>query len=216
MSNEPPAGHETPHAKGPPSPGGPRRAGQGSREGTGPAAAERAGGTPGRDGAAPSGWGRLARAAATALGGVSLVGGLTWLLLNLHAPEPSVDVAVGAVLALGGLALLLPHRLRLPHVATWIAAAVAAIGGTAAGLTAGSTAVCCMFAYVEGRGFPFRWLWRGGVADDPAVAQPLALSSGWDVDVASLAVGVVVWAHAGVVLVALVVLIRRAVQQRGQ
>ena len=42
-------------------------------------------------------------------------------------------------------------------------------------------------------------------ADDPAVARHLARSTGWDVDVASLAVGVVVWAYAGVMLVALLV-----------
>jgi hypothetical protein len=48
------------------------------------------------------------------------------------------------------------------------------------------------------------------------VAQHLALSSGWQVDVASLTVGVVVWAYAGMVLLALVVLIRRAVQQHGR
>jgi hypothetical protein len=104
---------------------------------------------------------------------------------------------VGAVLALGGLVLLMPHRLRLPRTVTWIAAAVAGLGGTAAGLAAGSAMVCCMFAYVAERGFPFRWLRRGGVADDSETARRLAEASGWHVDVASLAVNVVVGRTSG-------------------
>jgi hypothetical protein len=164
----------------------------------------------------PVGWARLGAILATTVGGLSLVGGLTWLLLNLHGPAPSVDVAVGAILAIGGLVLLMPHRLRLPRAATGIAAAVAGIGGTAAGLAAGSATVCCMFAYVAERGFPFRWLRRGGVADDPEMARRLAEASGWHVDVASLAVNLVVWAYAGILLVALVVLARRVVPGRAR
>jgi hypothetical protein len=49
------------------------------------------------------------------------------------------------------------------------------------------------------------------VADDPEMARRLAEASGWHVDVASLAVNLVVWAYAGILLVALVVLVRRVV-----
>jgi hypothetical protein len=147
-------------------------------------------------------------------GAVSLVGGLTWMLLNLHGPAPAVDLTTGAVLALGGLVLLMPHRIRLPRVATGIAAAVAGVGGTAAGLAVGTATTCCMFAYIEGRGFPFRWLQRGGVADDPEVARRLAATDSWGVDVSTLTINAIVWAYLGVLVVALVVLMRRATDRR--
>jgi hypothetical protein len=71
-----------------------------------------------------------------------------------------------------------------------------------------------MFAYVVDRGFPFRWLQRGGVADDPEVARRLAATDSWHVDVSGLALNLFVWAHLGVLVVALVVLVRRARDQR--
>jgi hypothetical protein len=157
---------------------------------------------------------RLSSALVTPFGAVSLVGGLTWVLLNLHGPAPAVDIATGAVLALGGLVLLMPHRIRLPRVATWIAAAVAGVGGTAAGLAAGTATACCMFAYIEGRGFPFLWLQRGGVADDPEVARRLAAADSWGVDVSALMMNAIVWAYLGVLVVALAVLMRRATGRR--
>ena len=144
------------------------------------------------------------RALITAAGAVSLVGGLTWMLLNLHGPAPIVDLAVGAVLALGGLVLLMPHRIHLPGRTTALAAAAAGIAGTAAGVAGKTAHVCCMFAYIVERGYPFRWLTRGGVADDPEVARRLAATDGWHVDVASLAANLVVWAYAGILVLVLV------------
>jgi len=132
------------------------------------------------------------------------------MLLNLHGPSPVVDIATGIVLALGGLVLLMPHRIHLPGPATGIAAAIAAVVGTAAGIAASTATVCCMFAYVVERGFPFRWLRRGAVADDPEVARRLAATDSWHVDVAGLTMNVIVWAYLGVLVVALVVLVRRA------
>ena len=87
-----------------------------------------------QDGRRLSARGRVWSGLLTLVGAVSLVCGLTWVLLNLHGPEPFVDLATGVVLALGGLVLLMPHRIRLPGMATGIAAVVAGVGGTAAGI----------------------------------------------------------------------------------
>jgi hypothetical protein len=142
-------------------------------------------------------------------GALTLVGGLTWLLLNLHGPHEWLDATVGAVLAAGGLVLLMPHRIRLPGPLTVGAATVAALAGTAAGLAAAAGSTCCMFAYVVQRGWPFGWASRGGVADDPDTARRLAGSTGWHVDAISLAADLLVFGYAGMVLVAVAVLIRR-------
>lgn len=159
---------------------------------------------------ARSGPGRIWSGVATLFGAVSLVGGLTWVLLNLHSPAPVVDLGTGVVLALGGLVLLMPHRIRLPGAVTGIAAVATAVVGTAAGIAAGATTVCCTYAYVVDRGFPFHWLQRGAVADDPEVARRLAATDSWHVDVAGLTMNVIVWAYLGVLVTALVVLVRRA------
>ena len=158
----------------------------------------------------PGGWRWAAGLFGAALGAVSLVGGLTWTLLYLHSPQPVVDVAVGVVLTLGGLVLLMPHRLPLPPLTTAAVAAGTALAGTAAGLAAGAGRVCCMYAYVSERGFPLRWLARGGVADDPDTARRLAGTAGWHVDVAALAANLFVWSYVGLLAVALVVVVRRA------
>jgi hypothetical protein len=152
--------------------------------------------------------GRTWRALGTLLGAVSLVGGLTWVLLNLHGPAPYVDLAAGVVLALGGLILLMPHRIHLPRAA-WLTAAGTGVAGTAAGIASGTANVYGMFAYVVDRGFPFRFLQRGGVADDPEVARRLAATDSWQVDVAALTIDVLVWAYLGLLVFVLIRLVRR-------
>jgi hypothetical protein len=152
---------------------------------------------------------RIGRFLTGMLGAFTLVGGLTWILLNLSAPEPVTDVLVGVVLAAGGLILLMPHRIRLPRTAAWITAAVTGVAGSAAGVLASSAYLCCMFAYVVQRGFPFRWLSRSGVADDPDTARRLAGADGWHADVPTLAMNVLVWAYAGLVVLAVITGIRR-------
>ncbi len=161
----------------------------------------------GRDGIHPVAAGGEARAgqlSAGVLGAFSLVGGLLWILLNLHSPRPVVDVAVGVVLAAGGLVLLMPHRARLPAKPTWVVAGAAALAGTAAGLAVGSSALGGMYAYVQYRGFPFGWLSRGGIADDPATARQLASVDPWNVNVLPLIGGALVWAYAGILIFVLV------------
>jgi hypothetical protein len=160
------------------------------------------------------GWLRAGGALLTVLGALSLVAGLTWLLLNLHSPHPAVDLAVGAVLVAGGLVLLLPHHIELPPLATTIAAGVAALAGTAAGLAGSSARVCCMFAYVVERGWPYPWLRRGGVAEDPDTARRLAQADRWNVDVTSLVTSLLLWAYVGILIVAVAVLVRRALRAR--
>lgn len=142
--------------------------------------------------------------AAGVFGGFSLVGGLTWILLNLHSPWPVTDIAVGLVLAAGGLVLLMPHRVHLPTRATWAAAVIAAAAGSVAGLAARSTELAGMYTYVERRGFPFGWLNRGGRADDPETARQLAAIDPWNVNVLPLIGDVVVWAYAGILIFVLV------------
>jgi len=150
------------------------------------------------------------------LGALTLVVGLTWVLLNVRGPHQALDVSVGSVLALGGLVLLMPHRIRLPAALTAGTTALVALVGTAAGLIAGAAATCCTFAYVMQRGWPFKWLSRGGLADDEATARRLADSAGWHVDAISLAADLLVFAYAGIVLVAVVVLVRRRAGDRDE
>ena len=160
---------------------------------------------PGDPGDHPAGDGpRAARLGAGLAGAVSLVGGLTLILLNLHGPRPAVDVAVGVVLAAGGLVLLMPHRVRLPTRASWTVAAAAALAGVLAGLVRHEALLGGMYAYVERRGFPYAWLSRGGVADDPATARQLAATDGWQVNVLPLIGDAVVWAYAGLLILVLV------------
>jgi hypothetical protein len=153
----------------------------------------------------PGGWDRLGGTLATTLGAVTLVAGLTWVLLNLDGPGPALDVSVGVVLAIGGLILLMPHRLRLPRLGTGLVAGVAAPAGTAAGLAASSATTGGMYAYVVERGFPFRWVGRGAAADDPDVARRLAESASWQVDVVALGVNLLVWAYVGLIVAAVAV-----------
>jgi hypothetical protein len=148
------------------------------------------------------------------LGALTLVGGLTWALLNLHGPHQLVDVAVGVVLAAGGLVLLMPHRIRLPGRLTLGGAAVVALAGTASGLLMVAASACCTFAYVVQRGWPFAWLDKGAIADDATTARLVANTAEWRVDAISLVADLLVFAYAGMVIVAVVVLVRRTAGER--
>ncbi|GIM95719.1 hypothetical protein [Paractinoplanes toevensis] len=148
--------------------------------------------------------GRLVRWLAGAL---SLVGGLTWILVSTHE---WVDLGAGLVLAAAGLVLLMPHRIRLPRRLTALVMAGFALVGTAAGLVALTERTCCSYAVIADRGWPFTWMQKGAIADDPATAQRLADSSNWNVDLVSLTANVVLWAYAGLLLVVIGVLVRRA------
>jgi hypothetical protein len=144
------------------------------------------------------------------LGALTLVGGLTWILLNLHLDTAVQDTVVGCVLTAGGVVLLMPHRIRLPRLLTAIAVTVAGIGGTAAGLLVKRAQTCCDFAYIVDRGWPFHWAERGAVADDSGTAYRLAQAANWQVDLVSLAGDLLIFAYAGLLLVVIVVLVRRA------
>lgn len=167
-------------------------------------------GTAGPGGARSTAMGAMLRAVLAVLGGLSLVGGLTWLLLNFGGPHPVIDVLVGAVLVAGGLVLLMPHRVRLPRLAGALGAGLGGLIGTAAGLLVGTAQSYATYAYVAGRGFPFYWLQRGASASTPETARSLARASAWQVDVAALAVNLLFWAYAGLLVAVLVVLVRRA------
>lgn len=149
------------------------------------------------------------RAVRGLLGALSLVGGLTWILLNLHAPGPVTDMIVGGVLAIGGLVLLMPHRVPLPGVRTLVGVAGAALVGTAAGLLATHSYLAGMWAYIASRGWPFAWIARGGTADDPQTARALAEQSGWQIDAVNLAADLFFWAFVGLLLVTAAQLRRR-------
>lgn len=143
------------------------------------------------------------------LGAATLVGGLTWGLLNLGAPKMVLDLGVAAVLTAGGLVLLMPHRISLPRRATTLAVVLVALAGTGAGALATEERVCCMYVHVENRGWPFDWAQRGAVAADPDTAQRLAQSADWSVDVLSLGANLLLWAYAGMLLMVIAVLVRR-------
>jgi hypothetical protein len=146
------------------------------------------------------------------LGALSLVGGLTWILLTLSAPQPVTDVIVGAVLAAGGLVLLMPHRVALPGRLTAAATATAAVAGTLAGTLSQSTGISGMIGYFAVRGWPSAWLSRGALADDLATARERAEQSGWQLDVVNLAADLYFWALVGLLVVATVGLLRRRAQ----
>jgi hypothetical protein len=134
------------------------------------------------------------------IGALSLVGGLTWILLNLSAPRPVTDLIVGGVPAVGGLVLLMPHRVPLPARATAVATVGVAVGGTLAGVLIESTRLGGMWAYLATRGWPSAWLARGGVGGDPAAARQVAEQSGWQIDAVNLAVDLYFWAFVGLLL----------------
>jgi hypothetical protein len=143
------------------------------------------------------------------LGALSLVGGLTWILLTVGAPKPVTDLIVGIVLVLGGLVLLMPHRVPLPGRVTAAVTAAAAVTGTLAGSIAESTGTGGMYGYFMARGWPSTWLSRGGLADDPATARRVAEQAGWQLDAVSLATDLYFWAFAGLLGVTALVLARR-------
>jgi hypothetical protein len=155
-------------------------------------------------------WQRTRATAGTLLGALSLVGGLTWLLLNLDSPHRAVDVTVGAVYAAGGLVLLMPHRVRLPGRLTSATAAGAAIAGTLAGLVNVASQACCTYVYATARGFPFHWIERGAIADDAGTARRLALGADWHADWAALTGDLLFWAYAGILIVMVAEPVRRS------
>jgi hypothetical protein len=161
-----------------------------------------------------TGWQRLRAASGGLLGALTLVAGVSWLLIYLPGSHPAMDATVGVVFAAGGLVLLMPHRVRLPGAATTGTAAAAAAVGTLAGLVIGSAQVCCAFVYAMARGFPFDWLQRGAFAGDSATARRLALGSDWHVDALGLAGDLVFWAYAGMLAVVVVLLARRTAADR--
>jgi hypothetical protein len=147
------------------------------------------------------------------LGAITLVGGLTWLLLNLHGPQVATDMLTGAVLAAGGLVLLMPHRIRL-HRVTALVAGASALAGTAAGLLAGAAQTAAGYAYVAARGYPFHWVQRGAIADDPGTARRLAERSDWQTDVPALLADMLFWAFIGLLVLVTVEVVRRSRQAR--
>ena len=147
------------------------------------------------------------------LGSLTLVGGLTWLLLNLPGTHPVLDTVVSLVLAAGGLVLLMPHRITLPRRITGLTAAGAALAGTVAGLAA-TASQASTIADVVARGWPFHWLQRGGIADDPETARRIALAADWQVDGVAAAADLLFWAYAGMLVVVVVVLVRRSARER--
>ncbi|RZU50224.1 hypothetical protein EV385_1990 [Krasilnikovia cinnamomea] len=159
-------------------------------------------------------WLRIAAVVPVLVGACTLVGGLTWVLLNLHGPEPVLDVTVGAVLAVGGLVLLMPHRTRLPVAATAIAAAATGLAGTVAGIAVSTSQAFGAYAYLTTRGWPYRWLSRGAIADDLTTAERVAGVQSWQVDVLALAANLLVWSYVGLLAAGAAVAVRRTMAAR--
>jgi hypothetical protein len=157
---------------------------------------------------------RLRGVVGSVVGGLSLVGGLTWLLLYLPGRHLGMDATVGLVFVLGGLVLLMPHRISLPGRLTSGTALGVATAGSVAGLVVSTAQGCCAYVYAMARGFPFDWLQREGAAGDPGTAKRLALGSEWHVNAVGLAGDLVFWAYAGMLAVVLIRLSRRTATER--
>ncbi|MBG0561666.1 hypothetical protein [Actinoplanes aureus] len=133
------------------------------------------------------------------VGALSFLAGTFWLVMNLST-DSATDVGIGAVVAAGGLALLAWHRLGVPARLARIVAAVTGLAGAVVGLASHSASLGGMYAWSEDRGWPFAWLYRGAVADDPGQARLLAEADGWGIDVLRLVADLVVWAYAGLIV----------------
>ena len=103
----------------------------------------------------------------------------------------------------------MPHRIRLPRTVAAITMTITALGGTVAGSFA-TTARWGSYAYIVDHGWPFHWLQRGAVADDPDTAYRLAQTADWHVDLVALAANLLFFAYAGMLVVVVAVLIRSA------
>jgi hypothetical protein len=153
-------------------------------------------------------WHRPLRTIRWLFGAITLVAGLSWILINVGGSHLVLDATVGTVLTLGALVLLMPHRIQLPKPATIAAVIGIGLAGTAAGLAAQS-AQAGEFVYIIGRGFPFHWATRGAIAADTETAHRLAQGANWEVDLVSLAANLLLWAYVGMLLVAITVLVQR-------
>ncbi|MFI5932875.1 hypothetical protein [Actinoplanes sp. NPDC051494] len=143
---------------------------------------------------------RIGGALRTLVGAVTLVGALTWILLNLQGPHPLQDLLVGFVLGLGALVLVMPHRVSLPGRRTAMVTGVTAVVGTLAGLLVETGWMGGAYAYAITRGWPYAWLSKGGVGGDPAAARSLAEASSWQWDVVNLGVDFYIWGFAGLLV----------------
>jgi hypothetical protein len=135
-----------------------------------------------------------------AVGGLSLIGGAFWLVINLVYPNPR-DALVGVVAAGGGVVVLAWHRLRLPARIVVPAVIAGGLAGAAAGLAVHRVSTGGMFGWIEYRGWPFEWLSRGAVADDPAEAQRLGQAAGWSAEPLRLAVDAVLHTYGSLILI---------------
>ncbi|MEU4562127.1 hypothetical protein AB0F72_27400 [Actinoplanes sp. NPDC023936] len=152
-----------------------------------------------------TGMGRLA------VGVLGLLGGAFWLVMTLSEGDPRVTAA-GAAAVLGGLILLFWDRLRLPARIVVPAAVAGGLIGTVAGLAARGISTCCMFGWSEGRGWPFVWLTRGGVADTPDEARRLGIEEGWTAIPFRMLADVVLWSYASLVLIVGVLVLTRVLR----
>jgi hypothetical protein len=147
------------------------------------------------------------------VGQISLTVGLLWLFMSFSSANVR-DVFVGSALAGGGLVMLLWRRIVLPVRLVAAVSVAAGLVGTAAGLAARSVSTGGMFAWSEGRGWPFEWVGRGSVADDFEQARRQAVAEGWGYDLLRLVVDVSLWAYAGLVLMVLIGLVTRRIRER--
>jgi hypothetical protein len=153
-----------------------------------------------------------------AVGACGMIAGLPMLVLELlgGGPDRRTFVLAGAVLAAGGAALVFLHRTGVrPTAAGVLAPVLVGAAGAVAGLIRVTTDVCCAFAYLTGRGYPFEWLRRGGTADTLATARAETLTKAWNVHWQPLIADVAFWGFAGVLLAVAAALVRRAARGQG-
>ncbi|GAA0816721.1 hypothetical protein [Spirilliplanes yamanashiensis] len=152
----------------------------------------------------------------SAAGALGMIAGLMVLLDQLGSPERVRESLVaGAVATAGGAALIFLPRLglRVRPVGV-IATAVVALAGTAASLVQVKETTGGMYAYLVGRGYPFLPLRRGDTGETPGEAQRAALAKPWNFHWTPFLADLAFWAFAGVLLVIVVALVRKAVGRR--
>ena len=153
-----------------------------------------------------------ARVLLSAAGAAGMIGGLLVLLNELRAAVRTEEsLLTGAVATVGGAALIFLPRFGVrPRLAGVVTVVTVAVAGTAGGALRVVESTGGAYAYLVGRGVPFTFVRRGDTGETPTAAKAAALSHPWNRHWDAFAADLVFWALAGVLMVVVVTLVRRA------
>jgi hypothetical protein len=157
----------------------------------------------------PGAWqGTLLTVARVLVGGGSVILGLALGGLSVSAYATDRDVAAfSSMVVLGGVILLAQARQRPQTSRTaWIAATAVTVAGLVASVLVPVGQRCCDAAWTVAVGLPLPWTVGGGDTWAQSVGE--AWSGRWDP--VSAVADVIFWAYAGMVVLVVVGLARRA------